>query len=267
MRALLEEGPHGFLGVGGLAGGRHRLGGEGVGLGLIEVDLGVEGLLAEPLGQGAASGRTHQQIGDGIVELGIGHRPVDEPPVGRRRGVDHVTGQRHLQRPLATDASYDGHQRRVAEEATLPPGDGEAGAVGRHRQVTAGHQLATGRRGQGVDAGDDRLRDGLDRLHHLAAGAEEVTGGSEVGAGHIGEVVAGRERRSGGGQHHPPGVAATGVVEGGGEVVDHAQLEGVASTGVVEGDGDDVTGAIDPNGLGGHGVTVAIGPAVVKGTH
>ena len=39
--ALLQEGPHPFLRVGQLAGRRHDLEGVGVGLGLVQVDLGV----------------------------------------------------------------------------------------------------------------------------------------------------------------------------------------------------------------------------------
>jgi hypothetical protein len=50
--ALFQERPDPFLGIGELAGRGHDLDGVGVRLRLIEVDLGVERLLADPFALG-----------------------------------------------------------------------------------------------------------------------------------------------------------------------------------------------------------------------
>src|SRR5829696_6381923 len=112
--ALLEEGGDAFLGVWRESGRRHDLDGEGIGLVLGQVDLGVEGVLAEALRPGAAPRRTRDEVVGRLVELLGRYDVVDEAPVGRRAGVDRVAGEGHLECPLAPHVASDGHERRVA---------------------------------------------------------------------------------------------------------------------------------------------------------
>src|SRR5207249_4604502 len=98
--ALLEEGGECLLRVGRLARPGHHVEGMVVRGALVQSDLGVEGLLAEPLLGAAAAGRATQQADGGLVELLRGDDVVDEPPVERGAGVDRVPGQAELQRPL-----------------------------------------------------------------------------------------------------------------------------------------------------------------------
>ena len=53
----------------------------------------------------------------------------------------------------------------------------------------------------------DRLRDGLDGVHHLGAHLEQPPGLGQVGADHVAEVVPGGEHRAVGGEDHAEGVA------------------------------------------------------------
>ena len=82
----------------------------------------------------------------------------------------------------------------------LPPGMANDALSAATAQVARGHQLAACRRGQGMDPGDDGLRDRLDRVHHLGAHIEQMRDVLEVGARHVGKVVAGGEHRAVGGE-------------------------------------------------------------------
>ena len=68
-RALRQERGDGVLGVGELAGGGHELDRVGVGLRLVEVDLGVEPRLAEALRHGAAAAGAAGQVERCLAEL------------------------------------------------------------------------------------------------------------------------------------------------------------------------------------------------------
>src|SRR5215218_9725334 len=83
-RALLEERRHALARVRRLAGGGHQLDRVRVGLRLVEVDLGVEALLAQPLRAAAPAGGPAQEVDAGRVELGGGDHRVDQPPGLRR---------------------------------------------------------------------------------------------------------------------------------------------------------------------------------------
>src|SRR3954451_6392998 len=67
--SLLQERGDAFLRVGREGGGRHDLDGVGVGLVLGQVDLGVEGVLAEGLRADAAARGAREELVDGVVEL------------------------------------------------------------------------------------------------------------------------------------------------------------------------------------------------------
>ena len=56
----------------------------------------------------------------------------------------------------------------------LPPGIANAALSAAIARSHDGHELTTGRRGQSVHLGDDRLGDGLDGVHHLGAHLEQV---------------------------------------------------------------------------------------------
>ena len=85
---------------------------------------------------------------------------------------------------------------RVAEQAALAAGDRERRRLRGHREVARGDELAAGGGRQGVDAGDDRLRDRLHRVHQRGAHGEQVAGIVDRRAGHVAEVVTGGEDRA-----------------------------------------------------------------------
>jgi hypothetical protein len=152
----------------------------------------------------------------------------------------------------------------VAEEAALAAGHGETGVLGGHGQVARGHQLAPRGGGQRVDLGHHGLGDRLDGVHHLGAHLEQPPGRDEVGAGHVGEVVAGREHRPVGGQDHAEGVAGPHLAEGRRQLQHHVEREGVALLGPVEGDGGDVTLLLDQEMLVRHGLSLSAAPPSVN---
>ena len=87
------------------------------------------------------------------------------------------------------------------------PGRGEARVVGGHRQIAAGHQLATRRGGDAMHLGDHRLRDGLDGQHHLGADVEQLPIERGFPADHLAEIVAGAEGWAVAAQDHHRGLA------------------------------------------------------------
>ncbi len=82
---------------------RHHLGGVGVRVRLVEVDLGVERVLAGRLGGGAAAARGVRELFGLRAKLGGWHDAVHQSPVRRRPRVDRVAGQQHLERALPAD--------------------------------------------------------------------------------------------------------------------------------------------------------------------
>ena len=97
-------------------------------------------------------------------------------------------------RPTARDTSTIGVEQN---SPIFTPGVANHVSLGGHRQVAGGHQLAPGGGGEPVDLGDHRLRDALDRLHELGADGEEVLVEGQRPAGHLGQVVPGREAGAG----------------------------------------------------------------------
>src|SRR5918999_2706655 len=87
-RALLQEGGHALLGVVGRGVLAHDVLAELVRGVEAEVDLAVEGALADPYGQGAGRGDLLRQLVRRGLEIFRGHHPVDEAPVGGRLRVD-----------------------------------------------------------------------------------------------------------------------------------------------------------------------------------
>src|SRR5580704_7088481 len=130
--ALVQERLRPLPRVGELAGRGHDLDGVGVGLGLVQVDLGVQRLLADALAVRRPAGDTLQEVLDGGVELSGRHDPVDQAPLQRGTRVDDVARHGHLRGPLAADVPGDGHHRGVAEPAALAPGGGKAGVFAGH---------------------------------------------------------------------------------------------------------------------------------------
>src|SRR3954468_468737 len=123
--ALLQERRHALARVGRLAGGGHELDRVGVGLRLVEIDLGVEPLLAQRLRVPAAARGPAQEVEAGRVELSGRDDRVHEAPGGRRPGVDRIAGEGHLERALARQRAGDGDHRGVAEPAALAAGGSE----------------------------------------------------------------------------------------------------------------------------------------------
>src|SRR5438093_695603 len=91
-RALLEEGAHAFLGVVGARVHCHDGLGEVVGAVLVELDLGVESLFADPDRERARARDGVDDDGDLVFQLLGWHDAVDEAPVQRGGGIDRPAG-------------------------------------------------------------------------------------------------------------------------------------------------------------------------------
>jgi hypothetical protein len=243
--ALIQESIDAFLRVGELAGRGHHLDRVRVSLRLVQVDLRVQGLLADALARRRPPGHPVQQIVHGVIELIRRYDAVDQAPVECGPRVDHVTGQGELHRALAPDVPRDRDHRRVAEPASLAAGSGEARLLAGHRQVRGRDQLTTRRRGQAVHPRHHRLRHLLHQRHQLGAGAEQLPGGLQVGAGHVGEVVPGAEHRAVTGQHDTERVAVTNLMEGGDQFAHVGERKCVPALRAVHRDRGEVAGALD----------------------
>src|ERR671930_2718466 len=101
--ALLEEGADPLLCIRGQRVHRHDRLREIVGPVFVELDLPVEGLLADSDRQAARARNPVDEPRDSLVQLAARDDAVDEPPLERRRRIDEVTGEEHLERTLSSD--------------------------------------------------------------------------------------------------------------------------------------------------------------------
>lgn len=239
-RALAEKRPDAFLRVGGEGVHRHDFLGVGVGLLLIEIDLGVECLLADGDYQRTGGGHFFRQAAGGGLQVGGGDGLVDEAPFSGCTGRHQCAGEQHLEGALAADGARQGDHRRGAEEPDLHAGRGEGSFLGGDGEIAGGHQLASGGRGDPLYLGDYGLRNGLQRLHETGADVEDAAVFIDVAAGHLGEIVAGAEDFARGGEDDGAGLAiAADFIEGGDEIEHQFERESVAALGTVQGnDGD-----------------------------
>jgi hypothetical protein len=252
--ALFQERPYSFLGVGELTGRGHDLDGVGVRLGLIEVELGVERLLADPLAVGRAARGPLEQVADRFIEASGGHHPIDQAPVERRVRVDDVSGQGQLHGALAAHVPGYRHHGGVAEPAALAARRREAGVFARHRQVGGGDELAACRGREPVHPGHHRLRYLLHHGHQLGARLQQRADPGQVGACDIGEVMPGAEYRAVAGQHDAEYVAAAEVAEGSDQLAHVRQGQRIPALRPVHRDGGEITRTLDEDVLELHGV-------------
>ena len=70
---------------------------------LVEVELGVEGFLADSDRARAPAGNGHDELVDRLVELCGWDHAVDQPPLQRRPRVDELAREQHLHDPFAPD--------------------------------------------------------------------------------------------------------------------------------------------------------------------
>ena len=223
---------------------RHR---DVVGLALVDVDLRVEGLLADGDRERTRVRDREREVVDRILQHLRGDDSVHEAPLERRLGADQLARQQHLERALATHRAGDGHHRRRAEQPDLDARSAEASTLLGNREVARRDELAPGRRGDAVHLRDDRLRDRADRAHQQGAAVEQPAVRRRVTCGrHLAQVVTGRERRPRRGDHHDTGVfvVAHGLQRAG-EVGHQLEAHGVALLRAVERDAGDRPVALD----------------------
>src|ERR687892_2896408 len=125
-RTLLQERGYALLGVVRRSVLAHHVLAELVGGVDAEVDLAIEGALADPDRQRAGRGDALRQLVRSGLELVRGDHPVDEAPGGRRLGIDRSTGEQHLEGALAADRAGHLDHGRSAEQTDLHAGGGEA---------------------------------------------------------------------------------------------------------------------------------------------
>ena len=103
---------------------------------------------------------------------------------------------------LRRHIARQGHHGGGAEQADIHAGRCKRRGRGCHRKIATGDELASGRRGRALHAGNHRLRKSHHRRHHGAAQApqhgEEAAPAVRIGApfGEFPEVVPGAERRT-----------------------------------------------------------------------
>ena len=213
-RALLEERGDALLGVGGGRRRRHDLPGVLVGGGLAAGRSGGRTLAcptpssAPTRASPAASGRRRRSSSSssGTTRLIRPHSAAVAASIASP--VNAISSARL--RPIVAG---DGDERGVAEQPALAAGNGEAGRVGGDGEVAAGDELAPGGGRQRVHPRAHRLRHRLDRRHHLRADVEDLLRLLERGAGHVAEVVPGREHRPASGDDDPECVAVAGAAQ------------------------------------------------------
>ena len=138
---------------------------ERVGLGLHRLDeraLGrpVEAPLGQADGDGRRGGEAGDEVVDGGVEVGVGHRPVDQAPVGRLLAGQLAPEQQQLLRPGHADQS--GQQPggpAVGAEPALEERLPEAARVGGHGEVGGQGDLAAEAGGPAAHRGHHRQLD------------------------------------------------------------------------------------------------------------
>ena len=98
-------------------------------------------------------------------------------------------------RPIERD---DRDHRRRAEQTDVHARRREARVIRRDREIARGDELAAGRGRDAAHLGDHRLRDRVQALHQRDAGREQlaVERPSRRSLDHLGDVVAGGERRA-----------------------------------------------------------------------
>ena len=111
---------------------------------------------------GGPAARRVAQLVDELVELAVGHDPVDEPDAVGLGGVDDVGEQRELLGPVHPDAPRQ--RPRAAEvDRQAAPGEDlrEAGRVAGDDEVAQQGHVHAGAGGDAADLGDRRLRDAV----------------------------------------------------------------------------------------------------------
>ena len=153
-----------------------------------EADLGVERLLAETLrrprcpGWRGAAGRGWRRRA-----RPSGTTRLTRPQSAAVRASIGVAGHSRARAPACgRELRADGDQWRVAEPTALPARSGEAGGLGRDREVGGGDELAAGGGGEAVHPGHDRLGDAtassiISSVHASSSSRSDV----EVGAGEV----------------------------------------------------------------------------------
>src|ERR1019366_2946824 len=187
--SLAEERGDPFLGIDRHGVHRHDLLGIRVRFRLVEVDLRVKGLLPDGERDGARLRDARRELPGFLTERARGHDAVDEPPLRRRPRVDRIPGQKHPEGALAADGAGQRDHRSRAEEPDPDAWGREPGVFGRDREVARRHELASGRGGETLNLGDDRLRNRLDLRHQLGADVEDLTGVVDVPSDQLAEIV------------------------------------------------------------------------------
>ena len=168
-----------------------------VGVVLVEVDLVVERLLADPDGQRARARDRLDELATSSSSSAGRHDAVDRPqspPCAASIGQPVSSISRARLRPIARES---GDHRRRAEEADLHARRGERRVLGRDGEVAGGHELAARRRGDAVHLRDHRLRQ-LGGISPSARSRRRTAAGRtrRSAADHLAEVVPGGERRA-----------------------------------------------------------------------
>src|SRR5215470_5039445 len=204
-RTFLDESLDAFLSSRLESAPRHHPAGKVVGRPETEVDLPVERLLALCDDACAARSDDAGEMLDRRIELGGGHHAIDQAPGEGREGVYGLAGEQQLHGALACDIAADADRRSGAEHAHVDARQGELRAVGSHREIAHGNELAPCRGRNPVDPSDYRLRQPGQRKHQRVTGAEELLLPGEIGMrAKLLEIVSRTEPAAFGGQDHRP---------------------------------------------------------------
>ena len=103
-----------------------------------------------------------------VVERFGRDRYVREAETDCSFGVDHLAGEQHLHRMFWCDCPTHGNLRRKTPQADVDTRSREFGFGRGEDQIAARRELAAGRRGDPLDAGNNRFGAPVDCHDHLA---------------------------------------------------------------------------------------------------
>ena len=177
--------------------------GQLVGGGQAQLALLVEQRLAHGHGHARLGNDAgHQSLDLGVQFAGV-HHAVHQTLGQRLISADEVPRHQHLKGLFGADVAHQGHAGCAAEQAVVDAAGGKARLAHRHRQIALRHQLAAGRGGDAVHAGNHRHRQLRDAHHQAAAALEQIlVVGQLRPLAHFLEVVARAKSLAAGRQHH-----------------------------------------------------------------
>src|SRR5262249_40866891 len=163
----------------------------------VHVEHVVEALTPPPEDQRRLRRKSRGQLFDGVVELGGGHDPRDEPDAPGLRGVDTPARHHPLEGSLGQHQTQERHGDHVRPQAAVALGRAELSVVGRHHEVARQGEAEPAREGIAAHARDRRFSEAPEVAEQRGENTASLVGGGGVllaGDPSSAEVRTGAER-------------------------------------------------------------------------